>query len=139
MVLRNNCRSILPLESKTQNNLHTPLILSRDAHNLSRSNISEPALKVLYRLKKANHDAYLVGGGVRDLLLGRHPKDFDIVTDALPEDAARCSRTAVSSAVGSAWSMFILVKILLKWLHSVAMKKSARMNPRRTDIQGMVC
>src|SRR5690606_32394915 len=40
---------------------------------------------VLYRLKNAGYSAFLVGGGVRDLLLGRHPKDFDVVTDAHPE------------------------------------------------------
>jgi poly(A) polymerase len=52
---------------------------------ISRANLSEPALKVLYRLKKAGFSAYLVGGCVRDLLLGREPKDFDVVTDATPE------------------------------------------------------
>ncbi len=62
------------------------IIISRDAHNISRAHISENALKVLYRLKNAGYQAFLVGGGVRDLLLGRHPKDFDIATDALPED-----------------------------------------------------
>jgi len=48
--------------------------------------ISDPALKVLYRLKKEGYQAYLVGGCVRDLLLGREPKDFDVVTDARPEE-----------------------------------------------------
>jgi poly(A) polymerase len=52
---------------------------------ISRSLISDNALKVLYRLKKAGFQAYLVGGCVRDLLLGREPKDFDVVTDAHPE------------------------------------------------------
>lgn len=61
-------------------------IYTRDEHNVSRNNISENALKVLYRLKNANFDAYLVGGGVRDLLLGRSPKDFDIATNATPEE-----------------------------------------------------
>lgn len=48
--------------------------------------VSDHALKVLYRLRKANYQAYLVGGCVRDLLLGREPKDFDVVTDAHPEE-----------------------------------------------------
>ena len=61
------------------------LILSRDQHPISRRQISDNALKVLYRLNKSGHEAYLVGGGVRDLLLGKAPKDFDIVTDATPE------------------------------------------------------
>ncbi|RTZ80861.1 MAG: polynucleotide adenylyltransferase PcnB, partial [Gammaproteobacteria bacterium] len=59
--------------------------MSRSEHNISRANISESALKVLYRLKKSGYQAYLVGGGVRDLLLGREPKDFDVATDATPE------------------------------------------------------
>ncbi|MGD8526629.1 MAG: polynucleotide adenylyltransferase PcnB, partial [Thioalkalispiraceae bacterium] len=65
---------------------HQPVIIPRAEHNISRKDISEPALKVLYRLKKAGYAAYLVGGGVRDLLLGKHPKDFDVATDASPEE-----------------------------------------------------
>ncbi|WP_024871171.1 polynucleotide adenylyltransferase PcnB [Tolumonas lignilytica] len=60
-------------------------ILTRDQHTISRSMISDNALKVLYRLNKAGYQGYLVGGGVRDLLLGKIPKDFDVVTDAHPE------------------------------------------------------
>lgn len=62
-----------------------PVIIPRPEHNISRDNISDNALKVLYRLKKAGFEACIVGGGVRDLLLGGEPKDFDIATDALPE------------------------------------------------------
>jgi len=57
----------------------------RSEHNVSRANISNAALKVLYRLRDGGYEAYLVGGSVRDLLLGGHPKDFDIATDATPE------------------------------------------------------
>ena len=60
--------------------------IPRPEHPVSRVNISPNALKVLYRLKDAGYQAHLVGGGVRDLLLGREPKDFDIATDAHPED-----------------------------------------------------
>jgi len=60
-------------------------IIPRDEHNISRTNISESALKVLYRLRKAGYGGYLVGGGVRDNLLGLAPKDFDVATDATPE------------------------------------------------------
>ena len=60
-------------------------IIPRDQHNISRKSISESALKVLYRLTGSNFRACLVGGGVRDLLLDKHPKDFDIATDATPE------------------------------------------------------
>ncbi len=65
---------------------HQPLIIPRPEHRVSRANISKNALKVLYRLKDAGYAAFLVGGGVRDLLLGLQPKDFDIATDATPEE-----------------------------------------------------
>lgn len=64
----------------------SPTLIPRSAHCISRADISDSALKVLYRLSKAGYDAYLVGGGVRDLLLGLEPKDFDLVTDARPEE-----------------------------------------------------
>lgn len=60
-------------------------IIPRPEHIISRENISDNALKVLYRLNSAGYKAYLVGGGVRDILLGITPKDFDVVTDAHPE------------------------------------------------------
>jgi poly(A) polymerase len=63
-----------------------PTIISRSEHGISRANVSENALKVLYRLNKSGYKAFLVGGGVRDLLLGLQPKDFDIATDAHPEE-----------------------------------------------------
>ena len=61
-----------------------PAIFPREEHNISTKNISDGALKVLYRLDNAGFAAYLVGGSVRDMLLGREPKDFDVVTDATP-------------------------------------------------------
>jgi len=63
-----------------------PLIFSRDQHPVSRKLLSPNALKVLYRLNKGGFDAYLVGGGVRDILLGFKPKDFDIATNATPDE-----------------------------------------------------
>ena len=63
-----------------------PLIFSRDQHPVSRKLLSPNALKVLYRLNKGGYDAYLVGGGVRDILLGFKPKDFDIATNATPDE-----------------------------------------------------
>ena len=71
-----------------------PTIIPRAEHGLSRSNVSDNALKVLYRLKNAGFAAFIVGGGVRDLLLGRHPKDFDVVTDAHPEQIKKLFRNA---------------------------------------------
>lgn len=61
-------------------------MLTRDQHPVSRQLLSPSALKVLYRLNKGGFDAYLVGGGVRDILLGQKPKDFDIATNATPEE-----------------------------------------------------
>ncbi|MGB5717507.1 MAG: polynucleotide adenylyltransferase PcnB [Gammaproteobacteria bacterium] len=66
--------------------------IPRSEHSISRVNISPNALKVLYRLKDAGYQAHLVGGGVRDLLLGREPKDFDIATDAHPDDVRKLFR-----------------------------------------------
>jgi len=65
--------------------LEQPIVLSRDQHPVSRKFISPSALKVLYRLNSGGYEAYLVGGGVRDILLGLKPKDFDIATNATPE------------------------------------------------------
>ncbi len=64
---------------------HTPTIIPRSEHTISRADINPNALKVLYGLHEAGYSAYLVGGGVRDLLLNGHPKDFDVATDAHPE------------------------------------------------------
>ncbi len=74
--------------------INTPRIIARADHKVSRANISEHALKVLYRLKDAGYASLLVGGCVRDLLLGREPKDFDVVTDARPEQVRELFRNA---------------------------------------------
>lgn len=67
-------------------------VYTRSEHNISRSQMSENAVKVLYRLKKSGYEAYLVGGCVRDLLLGHEPKDFDVATDASPEQVRKVFR-----------------------------------------------
>ncbi|OGI40024.1 MAG: poly(A) polymerase, partial [Candidatus Muproteobacteria bacterium RBG_16_62_13] len=74
--------------------INTPRIFARAEHKVSRANISEYALKVLYRLKEAGYASLLVGGCVRDLLLGREPKDFDVVTDVRPEQIREVFRSA---------------------------------------------
>lgn len=71
-----------------------PRIYSRAEHRVSRKYISESALKVLYRLNGAGFKAYLVGGAVRDLLLDREPKDFDIATNAHPEEIRELFRNS---------------------------------------------
>ncbi|MDB4576073.1 polynucleotide adenylyltransferase PcnB [bacterium] len=68
------------------------IILSRGEHGISRNNIDKHALKVLYRLHNSGFHACLVGGAVRDLLLGIKPKDFDIATDATPEQVNKLFR-----------------------------------------------
>ena len=75
-----------------QNILAKPRIIPRDQHPISRKDISEAALKVLYRLHNSGYQAYLVGGCVRDLLLGLHPKDFDVSTNATPEQVRKLFR-----------------------------------------------
>ena len=69
-----------------------PRVRPRSQHPISRKQIDPDALKVLYRLSSAGHKAYLVGGSVRDLLLSRTPKDFDIGTDATPQAVRRLFR-----------------------------------------------
>jgi poly(A) polymerase len=66
-----------------------PVVVPRAGHAISRRQIDPEALKVLYRLHQNDFTAYLVGGSVRDLLLGRRPKDFDVGTDAHPYQVKR--------------------------------------------------
>jgi poly(A) polymerase len=69
-----------------------PRVIPRAEHTLSRADVDPDALKVLYRLRQGEHIAYLVGGSVRDLLLGRRPKDFDIGTSAHPYQVKKLFR-----------------------------------------------
>jgi poly(A) polymerase len=69
-----------------------PVVIPRSEHALSRRDVDPDALKVLYRLHEHNFVAYLVGGSVRDLLLDRHPKDFDIGTSAHPHQIKKLFR-----------------------------------------------
>jgi poly(A) polymerase len=69
-----------------------PRVIPRDQHPISRAKISGSALKVLYRLKEAGFQAFLVGGAVRDLLLGLEPKDFDVATNAHPDQVKQLFR-----------------------------------------------
>jgi poly(A) polymerase len=71
--------------SETVSRQITPLIIPRSEHPISRKMIDEEALKILYRLSRHGFLAYLVGGSVRDLLLGKTPKDFDVATNAHPQ------------------------------------------------------
>src|ERR1039457_7134051 len=73
-------------------NQKMPLSIPRPEHTISRSRLSHNAVQALYRLKRQGFSAYLVGGCVRDILLGREPKDFDLVTDATPGQVKRLFR-----------------------------------------------
>ncbi len=86
-----------------------PLIIPRSEHCISRADIDVEVLKVLYRLHHNDHLAYLVGGSVRDLLLGKKPKDFDIATDAHPQEIRRLFRN--SRIIGR---RFRLVQVFFK-------------------------
>src|SRR5260370_27544615 len=69
-----------------------PTVVARSEHSISRRDIDPDALKVLYRLHEHGYTAYLVGGSVRDLLLGRRPKDLDIGTSAHPHQVKKLFR-----------------------------------------------
>ncbi|WP_245699475.1 polynucleotide adenylyltransferase PcnB [Pseudoalteromonas byunsanensis] len=69
-----------------------PNLIPRSEHSISRKQFSPNAIKVLYRLKDGGYDAYLVGGCIRDILLGIEPKDFDVVTNATPEQVKKLFR-----------------------------------------------
>ena len=83
-----------PSISYANSSQEAPEIISRDDHCISRKQISKNALTVIYDLRRAGYEAYLVGGGVRDLLLERSPKDFDIATNATPEQVQQTFRRA---------------------------------------------
>jgi len=86
-----------------------PRVLPRAQHPVSRKAIADEALKVMYRLSGAGFKAHLVGGSVRDLMLGRTPKDFDVATDARPNEIRRLFRN--SRVIGR---RFRLVHVLFR-------------------------
>src|SRR6185436_17406337 len=85
-------RNIAHDAQATIGSMGQPVIVPRAEHTISRKQIDPDALKVLYRLEQNNYGAYLVGGSVRDLLLGRRPKDFDIGTSAHPYQVKKLFR-----------------------------------------------
>jgi poly(A) polymerase len=82
------------MSAQDKEKISAPHIIPRTQHSLSRARISDNALKVLDRLKETGYVGLLVGGCVRDLLLGREPKDFDVVTNARPEEIKRIFHSA---------------------------------------------
>jgi poly(A) polymerase len=127
-----------------------PRVVARPDHTVSRSGMSSAAIKVLYRLHRSGYTAYLVGGGVRDLLLGGRPKDFDVATNARPQEIRRLFRN--SRIIGR---RFRLVHILFRgeiievatfraspdaeegpddWDEAVAEQAEAEAEPDRTPV-----
>ncbi|HDV0428710.1 TPA: polynucleotide adenylyltransferase, partial [Klebsiella pneumoniae] len=91
----NFCRKVLSREEREAEAAVEPTpmtVIPREQHAISRKDISENALKVMYRLNKAGYESWLVGGGVRDLLLGKKPKDFDVTTNATPDQVRKLFR-----------------------------------------------
>lgn len=84
----------MPTPSQSLTGLENARIYSRDEHPVSRKLISPNALKVMRQLRDAGFNAFLVGGAVRDMILGNTPKDFDVATDATPEQIKRIFRNA---------------------------------------------
>ena len=73
----------------------TPRIIERDEHGIDKRLVSLEAIRTVKNLQRAGYEAYVVGGAVRDLLQGVTPKDFDVVTDATPEQVKRCQKRAI--------------------------------------------
>jgi len=133
--------------SHPESNLDANCIkLTRDQHQVSRKNISKNALKVLYRLNQAGYQAYLVGGGVRDLLLGLRPKDFDVATDATPEQVKAEFRNCrlIGRRFRLAHILYgreIIEVATFRANHpeaNVSDKKSSKKDLSRTSAQGML-
>jgi poly(A) polymerase len=83
-----------PVDRQSHADDGNPRIIARQDHAISRKDIDPDTLRVLYKLKDTNYESYLVGGAVRDLLMGRKPKDFDVATDARPRDLRRLFRNS---------------------------------------------
>jgi len=79
-------RSLLPKRSSKPTRTSQATVIDASQHGIRAKLISENAINILNRLIAAGYEAYLVGGGVRDLLLNKKPKDFDLVTNATPEE-----------------------------------------------------
>jgi len=105
-----------------------PLVLKRPEHSVSRRLISSSAIKVLYRLHRSGYVAFLVGGGVRDILLGRVPKDFDVATNARPREVRRLFRN--SRIIGR---RFRLVHVLFRG--EIVEVSTFRANPEPPEVE----
>jgi len=108
-----------------------PRIVERADHPISRKNLPEHVLKVLYRLHRTGYRAYLCGGSVRDLMMGRPPKDFDLATDAHPSQIRRLFRN--SRIIGR---RFRLVHVIFQ--DRVVEVSTFRREPQRTEGENLL-
>ncbi len=92
--IKTRVKNLLSRSASQDSDLNGPAVITRDNHPVSRKLISNNALKVLYRLESAGFQAYLVGGCIRDVLLDHKPKDFDIATNAHPEQIHKLFRNS---------------------------------------------
>ncbi len=83
-----------PVSKQSELTSSSQTVISREQHPVSRRDMSENALKVLHRLNSNGFDAYLVGGCIRDLYFDLHPKDFDVATNATPEQVRKLFRNS---------------------------------------------
>ncbi|WP_097032625.1 polynucleotide adenylyltransferase PcnB [Sodalis endosymbiont of Henestaris halophilus] len=141
----NFCRKALNHESvEATSKDRSPLtIIPRTQHAISHKEISENALKVLHRLNRAGYEAYLVGGSVRDLLLGKKPKDFDITTSATPENMRKLFRNCrlVGRRFRLAHVMFgseIIEVATFRGYHEVLKSDNGAMSAAFTGHNGML-
>ncbi|MFK0570460.1 polynucleotide adenylyltransferase PcnB [Endozoicomonas sp.] len=93
-LMRNRNKAKRPQPTVDARNDPQKTVIPRDKHPVSRRNISDNALKVINRLNSQGYEAYLVGGCVRDLYLDLHPKDFDVATNASPEEVRKLFRNS---------------------------------------------
>ncbi len=112
-----------------QTEAESGVVIDRSSHRISRRSIPENVLKVLYRLHRSGYRAYLCGGSVRDLLMNRTPKDFDVVTDAHPAEVRRLFRN--SRIIGR---RFRLVHIIFQ--DQVVEVATFRREPERVAVEG---
>ncbi len=108
-----------------------PNIIPRAEHPISRKDVDKDTLRVLYRLKDSGFEAYLVGGAVRDVLMDRTPKDFDVATDARPRELRRLFKN--SREVGK---RFRLVHVFFgpKNVEVATLRSATESGPANSDL-----
>ena len=114
-------------------------VISKDAHQIDPKSVHSSAVNIVSQLKNAGFDAYVVGGAVRDLMLGGHPKDFDVATNATPEQVRGIFRSA--RIIGR---RFQIVHVRqgrksLKSQRSVATMKARTPNPPQANSRTKAC